>query len=241
MADFLSRLVERSAGTAPVARPVVAPLFGPGPAITADPAPEGPDHVGVLPQDPASVAVPIPRELTSIPRDAAAVDPAALRRIRGPARPATPTSQEAAPGALRPAAAPPPEPPHAAVLDEDRRQRGEGVPVAAPPSPPGARNLTAVPRRSAASQDSSREEARNPAVTTPLLRPRKEDAPRWAEAAQLRGAGDESSPPIVRISIGRIEVRAVAPPGPAAPRPMPAGKRTGLSLEEYLKPRGRGR
>ncbi len=98
-----------------------------------------------------------------------------------------------------------------------------------------------MPGRPPASQDSQRGEARIPAATTPLLRPRQEDAPRWAEPLRPRGPGDESPAPIVRISIGRIEVRAVAPPGPAAPRPTPARKSTGLSLEEYLKPRGRVR
>src|SRR5262245_15050755 len=39
MGDFLSRLVDRSRGTLPAARPVPAPLFAPGPADLAPTTP----------------------------------------------------------------------------------------------------------------------------------------------------------------------------------------------------------
>ena len=58
-------------------------------------------------------------------------------------------------------------------------------------------------------------------------------------------AEENSSPPpqpgpIIRVNIGRIEVRAVTPPEPAtrAQRPIPSPR---LSLEEYLKQRQGGR
>ncbi len=239
MPDFLSRLVERSAGTAPVARPVVAPLFAPGPAMAADAAPEGSEPIGVLAESPAPVTMPTRRAPTSIPREAAAMGSGALLPVGAPARPASPTPEATAPGALRPAAAAPPEARPPAVLDEDRRPRVEGLPVAAPPPPPSGGSRAAVPPRPPAPQDRQRGEALIPAVTTPLLRPRQENPPRWGEPLRPRGPGGEPPAPIVRISIGRIEVRAVAPPGPAAPRPTPARKNTGLSLEEYLRPRGR--
>jgi hypothetical protein len=241
MADFLSRLIERSAGTATVARPVVAPLFAPGPAMAVDAAPEGPEPVGVLPQEPAPFPAPMPKAPATMPREAPAADPAALRPVRPPAGPAAAISGETAAGALRPAAVAPPEVPCPVILGEDPRSRVVGLPVAAPPPSPGAGRPAAVPRRSPAPQDSQRWEARIPAVTTSLLRPRQENAPRWAEAPLPRGTGDGSPAPIVRISIGRIEVRAVPPPGAAAPRLTTARKRTGPSLEEYLKPRGRVR
>jgi hypothetical protein len=46
--------------------------------------------------------------------------------------------------------------------------------------------------------------------------------------------------PIIRVSIGRIDVRAIMPPAPPAPRPKAARPSTGLSLEAYLKARQRG-
>jgi hypothetical protein len=48
------------------------------------------------------------------------------------------------------------------------------------------------------------------------------------------------SAPLVRVHIGRIEVRAVEPkPKPAAAR-KPAPPRPGLSLDDYLKRRKGG-
>jgi hypothetical protein len=50
-----------------------------------------------------------------------------------------------------------------------------------------------------------------------------------------------ASPPIIEVTIGRVEVRAVHPPAPVArPKPIaPAAPR--LSLEEYLRNQNGGR
>ena len=55
----------------------------------------------------------------------------------------------------------------------------------------------------------------------------------------VRGRGPEASEPVVRIHIGRVDVRAVtaASPAPSAPR---AGKRALMSLDEYVQKRDRG-
>jgi hypothetical protein len=45
--------------------------------------------------------------------------------------------------------------------------------------------------------------------------------------------------PVIRVTIGRIEVRAVAPAAPAPPAARPAAPRLGLA--EYLRRRGEGR
>ena len=230
MADFLSRLVERSAGTAPVARPVVAPLFAAGPAMAANPVPDGSEPAGAVPQEPTPLTPQEPKALTSIPREPTGIDTPGDRPARAPARPAAANPEEIPLGVLRPAAEAFPEGPRPAVLDEDGGSQGEGLPVTAPPL-----------RRLPVSRDRSHGEVRIPVLTTPRLRPRDEGVSRWAEPPGPRGVADESSAPIVRISIGRIEVRAVTPPAPAAPRPAPARKSMGPSLEEYLRPRSRGR
>jgi hypothetical protein len=52
---------------------------------------------------------------------------------------------------------------------------------------------------------------------------------------------DASPLPVIRVTIGRIEVRAVFPPAATPPTPArkpPAGT---LSLEEYLKQRSEGK
>jgi len=58
-----------------------------------------------------------------------------------------------------------------------------------------------------------------------------------------KGAGEERRsepvPPIINVTIGRIEVRAsVAPP---APMPRAEAPRPAISLEEYLQRRADGR
>lgn len=54
--------------------------------------------------------------------------------------------------------------------------------------------------------------------------------------------GDSTTPlaPVIRVSIGRVEVRAIMPPAAPAPRPKAARPGPGLSLEEYLKQGRRG-
>jgi hypothetical protein len=47
--------------------------------------------------------------------------------------------------------------------------------------------------------------------------------------------------PIIRVTIGRIEVRAIMPPAPAPPRQPPSRPAPRLSLEEYLHQRREGR
>jgi hypothetical protein len=51
---------------------------------------------------------------------------------------------------------------------------------------------------------------------------------------------ESASAPIIRVHIGRVEVRAILPAAPPTPRSRPARPSAGLSLDEYLKPRQRG-
>jgi hypothetical protein len=53
------------------------------------------------------------------------------------------------------------------------------------------------------------------------------------------GAAPPAAEPTIRVTIGRIEVRATAPTPPPAPAARPAGPR--LTLEEYLRRRSEGR
>jgi len=56
------------------------------------------------------------------------------------------------------------------------------------------------------------------------------------EAAQAKGA----TAPVVRVTIGRIEVRGIMP-SPPAPRAIPGTRGPALTLEEYLRQRSEGR
>jgi hypothetical protein len=58
-------------------------------------------------------------------------------------------------------------------------------------------------------------------------------APRPAAPHQSQAA---DAAPIVRVTIGRIEVRAVTSPAPAVPRsPAAPARRAGIALEDYLR------
>lgn len=48
---------------------------------------------------------------------------------------------------------------------------------------------------------------------------------------------NESGPPVIRVTIGRIEVRAMLPPTPVVQRPAPTRTPQVLSLDDYLKQR----
>jgi hypothetical protein len=61
--------------------------------------------------------------------------------------------------------------------------------------------------------------------------------PKQSQAIQSPAGRDE---PTIRVTIGRIDVRAIMP-APPARRSAPAQKQTALSLEEYLKRRSGGR
>ena len=99
-------------------------------------------------------------------------------------------------------------------------------------------------------------------VVATVVRSREPEPPFGVEAAQLRGTratdrmtlsahaaqppasaeGDgrhgNLPPPVIEVTIGRVDVRAIPPPAPAAPaRPV---RSTTIPLEEYLRERPRG-
>jgi hypothetical protein len=90
----------------------------------------------------------------------------------------------------------------------------------APPLPP-AQAEAAPPSR------------RNPPTPASLLTQRQ----RGGEAAATLSVEGEQ-PPVIRVSIGRVEVRAIHAPAPAAKPPRHTAPK--LSLDDYLKQRDRG-
>jgi hypothetical protein len=83
--------------------------------------------------------------------------------------------------------------------------------------------------------------------TTPLsaepaaMEPSSSQAP-WAEQVEARRSVQLApSAPTVRVTIGRVEVRAVHPPAPSQTRPPSAPRSPRLTLDDYLRERGGGR
>jgi hypothetical protein len=221
--DFLSRLVERSTGRAAVARPVVPPLFAAGAPLGAGPVEEevmgGTGSVEGLVGTVGETS-----RLRSPASDGPTADDTSA--------PASPVEERRAEEGTLPDRERPPAPPNTVTRDRLRvRLLRDGAsaraPDGAPPTAPEAGERAAPPPSS------------DPEPPIELLPREATVFPR----AAVRRADPSSSPPapIVRISIGRVDVRAVPPARPPAPRPAPVRKEDRLSLEEYLRPRDRRR
>ena len=119
-------------------------------------------------------------------------------------------------------------------------QHSSGQSDALRPSPPGllAPSLPVTSARDdapALSTRVARDDAESVATGGAMrLRPRVELPAR----ADDDGASKREAAPTIHVSIGRIEVRAVAPP---APQPAPARPAPAMSLDEYLRAHNGGR
>lgn len=223
MTPFLARLAERAApapqGSA-VARPIVAPLFAAGAMLEPDAAVDPHAEAGGAferrgPASPPAAADTLTSPLSGVHPAPDGIQTAAPRApVEGSsaalpgsaARP--PTASDPRPEATRPT--------HAAARLPDMLD-------------PSAARRAPEPRTHAAIEGVARAApTRAEARAGPVV-----PAPRPAPP-QSSQAGEPA--PIVRVTIGRIEVRAVTVPAPATPRP-PAepAKRSGIVLEEYLR------
>jgi hypothetical protein len=87
----------------------------------------------------------------------------------------------------------------------------------------------------------SREQTSPSSVQPAAMEPSRSQAP-WAEQVEGRRPVQLApSAPTVRVTIGRVEVRAVQPPTPSQPRPPSALRSPRLTLDDYLRERGGGR
>jgi len=214
MNDFLTRLIARSRSTAPVIRPRLPSLF----ESSVAPA-------GVREEDPAAASGP-PR--TAVPADAGGETSTA----RAPLAHQVPASPPLS-GAIAPA--PPLDPAPFAPRHVAMASPGPAVEPAAPPTifappPPPAEN---------APRPAPPVETMRPAAHVPTP-PMSEAAAPLLRRANARGHEARPSPATaaVRITIGRVEVRAIQPAPPAARPGRHAPPR--LSLEDYLRPRPGG-
>jgi hypothetical protein len=87
----------------------------------------------------------------------------------------------------------------------------------------------------------------NTLLIAPMIAPRPTDVPEretphsdFAAPALTEPDTSREQSPTIKITIGRVEVRAVMPPAPA-PRPSPERRGLALSLDEYLKRRSGGK
>ena len=97
-----------------------------------------------------------------------------------------------------------------------------------PPSPDDGETYQPPRVTAERNRESTREPAIQPLSIEQIVPP-DETQPRASEPAE---------PAVIRVTIGRIEVRATTPPLPAAPRTHPPGP--ALTLDDYLKQRNGG-
>jgi hypothetical protein len=126
--------------------------------------------------------------------------------------------------------------------------RPEGAPPAGQvPFADGAPALEGVSFAPAARRDEALAE---PTALGPVTPPREHSARRVASRRREEDASEHTRPqgfdaqvgddpaPVIRVSIGRIEVRAAAPRSPSTPRPRAEPPRS--TLDDYLRQRARG-
>jgi hypothetical protein len=140
----------------------------------------------------------------------------------------------------------PAEPPTSRAVPSPRVSSAPPSPVEGEPESSAAHDHETPPALDAPlSRPAARPAERARSTTVPALSPERAAvvvqpaARRAAELSVPQPRPARREPPPVRVSIGRIEVRAVTPPA-APPRPAPQ-RPTPLSLDEYLELRRSGR
>lgn len=259
MTDFLTRLAERTLGLTPRVQPLLASRYAPGPAAPVVPDMLDEEHEATLtrPADPT----PAPRSRDGALSTSESVLPRAVSKTHNASTTtglAAATAENAAAPAAESLRGRPRRPVREASLasPERRGQAASAHPWLAPNAPDAMVQ---------ANQSGQHHEVPHAAALLPspvpqvpweatnggrsvFDRPDGERAACRADAVRSRlasfaGHGEplpsanESGPPVIRVSIGRIEVRAILPPAPAAERPVPASASPALSLDQYLKQR----
>jgi hypothetical protein len=234
MSDFLSNLIERTLGRAPVLERRQPAIFEPAWAgeksHLLDRSEEEPREAASFPELPRRTPAPEPERPASLPREKESVRPIIPRAVRLTEKRSIETGKSAAP------LAPPNESreENAKPLEADRRTT---------PAPAPLRVVERVLEREIVARPSparptSHERA---TVLTPIssLRPARESQrdilPIQKTEAPAAGA---AVPPPIQITIGRLEIRASTPAPSPAPRRRIAAPR--LSLDAYLQARSRG-
>jgi hypothetical protein len=267
MADLLTRMAERALGLAPTIQPIIAPMFAPGLPLAGEHTPDSlaGEQLGVL-EAPEQEHIQAPAHRPG--QMIAPQPPLVPRRHEEPGGVTHVDSM--VPLITNGRNDPPPfkpEPPVVRTVDSPSVQRqverqltpdageqlvGRGIGpkiepllVLQPPQSVGSavpgqpeafqtpQQLTPGPVKSDVQQALAPIEIRSNAEQAQSTLAEK---PPSAAVPQPEPAG-----PAIRVSIGRIDVRAVTTPAPSTPRPAATHPGPALSLDEYLKQQKGGR
>jgi hypothetical protein len=265
MANFLNRMAARAVGAAQVAQPSVPTMFAPGAGLVRqDPGHSGPDpEVASLevagdpdgkPRGPVAIESTLPRE-----RDEAAqvFSPTAESRDSSISSPESslPVS-ETAPAAEHQGGLPLSK----ATVPFTQPAPLRTVPSARPYLQPESISPYASDRSAVASLEPDQRPfpergqliADEPVIAPPMRQPGRpgsstlqlgQTMPVSSRAIHARRdqARSEAEAPVIRVSIGRIDVRAQFSPATPSPAPTRNARPAALSLDEYLKQRREGK
>lgn len=229
MADFLTRLIERSRDSAPReqrVQPLIAPLYAAGP--TSARPDNAMEETLIIQTEYRPHSVPFITESTLAHRPAENISIA-------------PSSQRGESPEINPAQA------TAEKTQPPRQNQTTGI-EPLPPTPkstlPPAQLVKARPGLTAPA-DQSRRANQEPLVIRPRVARADESGSRdgvttngAANQTANRATGDQAAP-VIRVTIGRIDVRAVTQAAPPARRATPPAPK--LSLEDYLRARNGGK
>jgi len=221
MSDFLGRLAARSLEVARVVQPAVAPMFAPGSFVErADPAPEAPFEIAAAPAN-ETLRVERPRPVTTAEDITTAGSRTSVETAKAAYSKPVPNPPASAP--QKPAPQTTPEQPVHVSRRESRQDATHPDYVSVVPESIRPRSIDTV---------------LVPPASNPLMRTETPVARRITQ----RMPPPEAPPPapVIRVSIGRIEVRAEFPAAP--PRPGPKSSQPpALSIEEYARQRSEGK
>ncbi|HEV2862132.1 MAG TPA: hypothetical protein VGX48_14070 [Pyrinomonadaceae bacterium] len=239
MSDYLKNLVERTLDPSRVVQPRLASRFEPHGTFAAFDLETQEGET-----DPAAP----PFEAHAEARHADATPHAE-------SAPPTPVEHFAAPSVFEgrpesPPREPPPAPPiehapdaptTAKTLVEKEAPRPTAASVEAGKSP--AREETSI-KVFDAKREPPRSPESGPTQRPRVVEPRLSPLPKVFEAQPPRASADEAgrdeAAPTIRVTIGRVDVRAVAAPAKEARRAPAPPPRPALTLEDYLRRRGGG-
>ena len=216
MSHFLARLVERARGTAPRVEPLVTPRFAPTPIVeiaseVEAPPPERRD------QQPKVEEISSPRAVVSRKLRPEKAEPKILREAEKSPRPPEIVASEPEPEKLL-------VPMEKSAVDSTAFVR---------PSPSADQPVPVVKNGMVRRNSFTASRSKRPRPATPLT-----TTSRNLERDLLTPNESPEQPPIVRVTIGRIDVRATPPAVPS--RKSSARSEPKLTLDAYLKSRREG-
>lgn len=255
MSTFLRRLLERSLASTATVQPRLASRFEfvPNPArlseLTIETVAAAPAASAPLPSV-TDFAAPSAAPHPEIAKSAAPVPPLAgpLPAAHPPAFPASPPPVAAIPP---PPASQPITPPPAAPPLTESSVRSAREKFSLPPPSPSTLLIERVTERireihpvsgNGSSVSTAAAVSSGPAVavaSAPPPAPRERIVPPLSPSTSPSPTsfGPPSAGPVVRVTIGRVDIRAIAPAAPPAVRATPPPQRPLIPLETYLKQR----